>query len=156
MDVQVIFITKIVKLIVNLCSARPICSMIIEFEKSLNVFTEFNDKSICHFSERVWTCHLFCYRPRCYHRASLTHVRDRYFKLTPMHASAIYQIPWIHWIHWISVPFLENSIVSDHGWKIPFYFNAICLKSMVESFSRTTFQNAQQSNSNKRTKYLWV
>ena len=45
----------------------------------------------------------------CYHSASKTHVRYRIFKLTPIHASVINQIPWICWIHWISVPFRENS-----------------------------------------------
>ena len=29
-----------------------------------------------------------------------THVRDRIFKLIPIHASVIYQIPWIRWIQW--------------------------------------------------------
>ena len=27
------------------------------FEFSLNVFTEFSDKKICHHSKRTWTCH---------------------------------------------------------------------------------------------------
>ena len=35
--------------------------------------------------------HLFCQRPRCYHSASKTHVRDRIFKLRPIHTSVIYQ-----------------------------------------------------------------
>ena len=62
----------------------------------LNVFTEFaefGDKNICHYSKRTWTCHLLCERPRCYHITSKTHVRDRIFKLNPIHASVIYQIP---------------------------------------------------------------
>ena len=53
-------------------------------------FTEFTDKNICHASKRVRTCHLLCWRHR---------VRDRSFKLTPIHASVIYPISWIHWIH---------------------------------------------------------
>ena len=44
----------------------------------------------------IRTCHLLCWRPGCYHGASKTHVRDRSFKLSPIHASVIYQIPWIH------------------------------------------------------------
>ena len=36
-----------------------------------------------------------------------THVRDRIFKLSPIHALVIYQIPWIQWI---PVPFREKSI----------------------------------------------
>ena len=39
-------------------------------------------------------------------------MRDRIFKLTLIHASLIYQIPWIHWIHWVSVPFCKNSITT--------------------------------------------
>ena len=41
--------------------------------------------------------------------APARHVRDKSFKLIPVHASVIYQIPWIHWIHRISVPFRKNS-----------------------------------------------
>ena len=39
------------------------------------------------------TSHLLCKRPGCYHSASKTHVRDRIFKLSPIHASVIYQFP---------------------------------------------------------------
>ena len=35
---------------------------------------------------------------------------ERIFKLSPIHASVIYPIPWICWIHWISHLFRENSI----------------------------------------------
>ena len=48
-------------------------------------------------------------RPGCYHSASKTHVRDRIFKLSPIHASVIYHILWIHRIQWIPVPFRVNS-----------------------------------------------
>ena len=57
---------------------------------------------------RAWTCHLLCKRPGCYHSTSKTHVRDRIFKLRPMHASVIYHIPWIHWIHWKFYSIWEN------------------------------------------------
>ena len=52
--------------------------------------------------------HLLCKRPTCYHSASKTLVAERIFKLSPIHVSVIYQIPWIHWI---SDPFRENSNV---------------------------------------------
>ena len=32
-------------------------------------------------------CHLLCKRPGCYHSTNKTHVRDRIFKLSPIHAS---------------------------------------------------------------------
>ena len=51
--------------------------------------------------KRVRTCSLSC----------KTHIRDRILKLTPIHASVIYQIQWIHWIYWISVPFRENFLL---------------------------------------------
>ena len=63
-------------------------------------------KNICHYRKRARIYRLLHYRPGCYHSASKTHVRDRIFKLTPIHASVINQIPWIHWI---SVPFRDNS-----------------------------------------------
>ena len=68
-------------------------------------FTEFSDKYICRDSKRARTCHLLCKRPGCQHSASKTCVRDGIFKLTPGHASVIYQIPWICWIHWIQWKF---------------------------------------------------
>ena len=44
---------------------------------------------------------------------------DRIFKLTRIHASVIYPIPWIRWIHWISVQLMENSNVSGQVSQIP-------------------------------------
>ena len=54
---------------------------------------------------RTRTCHLLCKRPGCHHSTSKTHVRDRIFKLSPIHASVIYQIHWIPRIHWIQWKF---------------------------------------------------
>ena len=64
---------------------------------------------ITAYSKRVQTCRLLCWIPGCYHSACKTHVRDRIFKSTPIHASVIHQITWNCWIHWIPVPFRENS-----------------------------------------------
>ena len=50
--------------------------------------------------KKVRTCHLLCKRPGYYHIASKTHATDRIFKLSPIYASVIYQIPWSRWIHW--------------------------------------------------------
>ena len=70
------------------------------------------DKNICHYSKIARTCHLLSKRSACYLSASKTHVRDRIFKLYPIHASVTYQISWICWIRWIPFPFRENSIDS--------------------------------------------
>ena len=59
-----------------------------------------------YFQKIIWTCHLLCERPRCYHSTSKTQVAERIFKLRPIYASVIYQIAWIHWIF---NPFWENS-----------------------------------------------
>ena len=80
----------------------------------LNVFTEFaesSDKNICHYSKRAQTCYILCTRPGCYHSTSMTLVRNRIFKLSPVCASVIYQILWIWWSHWSSAPFRKKSIV---------------------------------------------
>ena len=61
----------------------------------LNVLTEF-----AQFSDKIFvitvkrfeplsTSHLLGWRPACYHSASKTHVRDRIFKLSPIHGSMI-------------------------------------------------------------------
>ena len=52
-------------------------------------------KNIGHCNKRARTCHLLCKSPGCYHSASKTRVRDRIFKMRQIHASVIYQIPWI-------------------------------------------------------------
>ena len=56
------------------------------------------------------------------------HVRDRIFKLTPIHASVIYQN---RRICWISTPFRENSIVYKilHQSVRPIFFENYCQKS---------------------------
>ena len=50
--------------------------------------------------------HLLCKRPGWYHCSSKIYVRDRVFKLSPIYASLIHQIPWFYWI---PAPFRENS-----------------------------------------------
>ena len=75
-------------------------------EFSLKVFTEFaefSDKNICHYNKSIQTCHLLCLRPGCYHSDSKTHVRDRIFKMSSIHALVIFLILWR-----IPVPFREN------------------------------------------------
>ena len=58
-------------------------------------------------NERLFrSCHLLCKRPRCHDSANKTHVAEKIFKLSSIHASVIYQI---RWIHWISDPFRKNS-----------------------------------------------
>ena len=79
------------------------------FEFSRNVFTEM------FVIKRVQTCSLSCWRPKCC-LSTKTQMRDRNFKLTPIHASVIYQIPQICWIHWISVPLRE---IGHFGIRIP-------------------------------------
>ena len=76
----------------------------------LNVFTEFaefTDKNICPYSKRTRPCHFLYKRPGCYHCASTTHMRDRIFKFSLIHASVIYLILWIHWNHWIQWKFFS-------------------------------------------------
>ena len=66
----------------------------------LNGFSEFNDIVIT----------VKGLEPTTSHSASKTHVWDGIFKLSPIHASVIYQI---RWIQWIPVPFRENSTVTN-------------------------------------------
>ena len=61
--------------------------------------------------KRTWTCHLLCKRPRCYHSTIKTHVRDRIFKLSPFHASAIIRFPEFTEFNESCAPFRKNSIV---------------------------------------------
>ena len=72
---------------------------------------------------------LLCERPACYHSASTTHVRDRIFKFSSIHASVIYLIPWIQWKF---LSFRKNSnksvlVSSNKGF--------VCL--FLENFSKS-------------------
>ena len=81
----------------------------------LNVFTEFSK-----FSDEIFVItvkgleplpasHLLCWKPAWYHSAGKTHVRDRNFKLNPIHALMI-----------ISFPEFANSVkVTLHLGKTP-------------------------------------
>ena len=60
----------------------------------------------------------------CYYSARKTQGADRIFKLNLVHASTIYQIPWIRWIHLISDPFRENSNV-NFPFRFPFLRNVL-------------------------------
>ena len=63
------------------------------FPKYFTEFAEFRDKNISlYFTKIIQTCHLLCKRPRYYYSASKTQVTERIFKLSPIHASVIYQI----------------------------------------------------------------
>ena len=88
----------------------------VTIEFSLNVFTEFAEQNI---SKRARTCHPRYLLWGCYRSTSKTPMRDRIFKLSPIHGSVIYLIPWIRWIQWIPVTFRENStnfvVKVEHG-----------------------------------------
>ena len=47
---------------------------------------------ICLQKMCIRTCYLLCNRPACYHSNTNTHVRDKVFKLSLIHASVINQI----------------------------------------------------------------
>ena len=55
--------------------------------KSLNLVTK------VFFIKRAWTCHLLCKSPGCYQSTRKTHVRDRIFKFSQIHASVIIRFP---------------------------------------------------------------
>ena len=95
----------------------------------LNVFSEFSDKNICHYSKRTRTCQLFCERPECYHSASKTHVRGRIFKLSSIHTSVIFKFSEFVEFSESSALFKKNSILLSvihldlliNIWKVIFY-----------------------------------
>ena len=60
----------------------------------------------------IRTPYLFGNKPAFYDSVMKTHATVRIFKFSPIHASVIYQFPWIRWIHWNPVLFSGNLIVS--------------------------------------------
>ena len=77
------------------------------------------------YSKRTRTCHLLCKRPGCYHSASKTHVRDRIFKSTPIHASMIIRFPEFAEFSESSAPFKKNSIETPKFDKSLFCWSAL-------------------------------
>ena len=74
------------------CSLSFQSSQTIEF--FLNVFAEFAEFSDQKYYKKIiQTVHLLCKIQRCYQSASKTEVAERISKLSPIHASVIYQIP---------------------------------------------------------------
>ena len=63
------------------------------FEFSLNVFTELKNIFTAVKGPKPATQPPLVQRPGCYHSTNKTNVRDRVLKMTPIHASVIYQIP---------------------------------------------------------------
>ena len=98
------------------CFADKLWRHILNFRKknwvSLKVFTTFSK-----FRDKT------CFEPVISsgysNIATKTQLIDRVFKLTPIHASMIYPIPWICLIHGISVPFTENSNDNAREIRIP-------------------------------------
>ena len=81
------------------------------YEFSLNVFAEFSDKNICHYSKRVQTCHP---ATSCVRDHDATTAPARHMWETGSLNWALFILQWfikICWIQWIPVPFRENSIV---------------------------------------------
>ena len=74
-------------------------------------FSEFSDKKIV-YSKRTRTCHLLFKRPGCYHSTSKSHVRDRIFKSSSIHASVIISFSEFVEFSESSAPFRKTSIVS--------------------------------------------
>ena len=54
---------------------------------------------------------LLCKRPGCYHCTRKTHVTDRIFKSSPMHASVIISFPEFTEFSEISAPFRKTSMM---------------------------------------------
>ena len=68
---------------------------------------------ICHSVkglEPLPHSHLLCKSPACYHSTNLTHVRDRIFKLSPIHASMIIIFPEFAEFSESYAPFRKNPI----------------------------------------------
>ena len=63
----------------------------------------------------IWNCSLLCKGPGCYQRVIKTSVTESIFKLTPIHASVIFEISRIQWFQWILLPFMENSNEPENG-----------------------------------------
>ena len=82
--------------------------MVVNFLHSANSVTK-----ICHSVKGLKPLppsHLLCKRPACYHSTNTTHVRDRIFKLSPIHASVISIFPEFAEFSESYAPFSKNPI----------------------------------------------
>ena len=89
------------------------CIKIWTFKFSLNdSFNSLNSvsKNICHYHNKGSNLPPFVLETRMLRKCQQETYERQDLKLSPIHHSVIYQIPWIRQIHWISIPFRENSI----------------------------------------------
>ena len=92
-------------------------------------------RNCIYIQEIIRTCNLLYKKPRYDHSTSKTWITDMIFEISPVHASVIYQIPWIHCI---SVPFRKNSneLQFSLGWpqnvRITFIHNDFKLSSWID------------------------
>ena len=135
----------VIRLTNNICQRNSLCITIKVKEAMkffLNVFSEFaefSDKKLSLQQKDSNPSHLLCERPACYHSACTTHVRDRIFKYSSIHASVIYLIPWIHWIQWKCLLYRKNSnahpVSSILTFNLQCYFSEKCEIKWVEGTS---------------------
>ena len=85
--------------------------------------------------KRAWTCHLLCKRPGCYCCISDTNIIDRIFKLIPIHALVIYQIPWICWFHWIQSKSINVLFhLEKNSWFLPLSRTSVIISTWYCTF----------------------
>ena len=106
--------------------------------------------------KRAQSYHLLCKRLGCYHSASKTHVRDRNFNMSPIHASVIYQIPHFTKIAEFSensAPFRKNSSIFAHSPRDPVYLWKRILMRTCSGLEHFTLCSSHLSETNY---LLWV
>ena len=114
-DMKMTIKTKTVCMLWNTVTVIGFRGKILDFDRCIflvmYIIWQLNSVTkICHYSKRARTCHLLCNRPEYYHNTSKTHVRDRIFRLSPIHASMIFRFPEFPEFSESSSPFRENSI----------------------------------------------
>ena len=84
------------------------------------------------FINQVRNCSFHCKRPGCYHSISKTQMRDRIFKLTPIHnlsnsLNSLNSNDFISkWVAWISMRNIFVAVVfavTQCEWSLTFFFN---------------------------------
>ena len=99
---------------------------------SLNSVTTIFDQSKNY--SNLLCSHLLCERPACQHSASLTHVRDRIFKLSLIHASVILSA-YLNLLNSAKIPFiyLGKTPIKRSFHKRPFLYVYNTLKRFLQA-----------------------
>ena len=92
----------------------------------------------------------------CYHSASKTHVRNRIFKLSPIHASVIFRFPEFAEFSKNSALFRKNSNILCHLFLIPTFWFCGFKKTKATCLCKIDFKTVTLTQNTNISNLFWI